>query len=249
MGKSSGGFPAPRFTSLASRKSRNEFSYREPILKEDYPDRFKKAKELLKQWGAKISDDELSLELGRIIYPAKLLHRNEEYWELVREVSSRASVASKAIGEVQSSLDKLDPGHLDECFDYVMTSTHRRMGEAEVPFSERACETIDLAGVLLGEMGRLISVVTDHPGKKRTRGQPPIPYWRETWKLLYMWENLTGQSVLTAKGKLVTPRGTTEGKQPSTEFIRLCLKMIMPGITLPNVHTLINRVIKIAKSD
>jgi hypothetical protein len=249
MGKSSGGFPAPRFTGLASRRSRNKFSYSDPILKESYPDLFKRANALLKQWGAQISEDELSCELGKIIYPAKLLHGNEEYRDLIREVSSSALAASKAIGEVQSWLDKIDPGHLDECFEHVMILTHWRTGEAELPSFQRACETIDLAGALFREMGRGISIVTDHPGKKRTRGQPAIPFWRETLKFLYIWESLTGLPVLTAKGKLTAQRGKTEGKQPSTEFIRLCLKMIMPGITLANVCTLINRAREIKKEN
>jgi hypothetical protein len=114
---------------------------------------------------------------------------------------------------------------------------------------QRGFDTIDAAGEILNEMARWISFVTDHPNKRRGRGQPPIPYWRETYMLSKLWKKLTGRPVQTAKGKILTKGGKTEGVRPSTEFIRLCLKMIMPGITISNVRTLINRVRKIAANN
>jgi hypothetical protein len=252
MAKISGGFGAnPRDAGLTPRssrlgKSRNSAARVERTLQTDCPDLFKRVRALLIRWGAQTSDDELSLELGKIIYPAKLLHKDDEYRELVRELSKNALAASTAIVEVQSCLNEIDPRHMHECFGFmiVFLASRRDIGDSWFAISsQRVFDAINVAGALLGEMGHWISYVTDHPNKKRGRGQPPIPYWRETLMLLKMWEKLTGRPVLTAKG--VAKGGKTEGVQPSTEFIRLCLKMIMPGMTLSNVHTLINRVRKI----
>jgi hypothetical protein len=254
MAKTSGGFPAnlsgagltPRSSGLG--KSRNSAARVDRTLQTDCPDLFKRARALLIQWDAQISDDELSLELGNIIYPAKLLHKDDEYRELVREFAKSALAASTAIVEVQSRLNEIDPRHMQECFGFmiIFLASRKDIGDSWFAISsERVFDAINVAGALLHEMGYWINYVTDHPNKKRGRGQPPIPYWRETLMLMKMWEKLTGRPVLTAKRKMVAKGGQTEGVQPSTEFIRLCLKMIMPGMTLSNVHTLINRVRKI----
>jgi hypothetical protein len=230
------------------QESRHRTARVESTLYKDYPDLFNKAKALLIKWGAQVSDDELALELGRIIYPAKPLQMNDKYQRLLREFSDDASTASAAIFRVQSRLNKIDTYHLSECFAFMsMFSDVAREDWGGMIVPEKLYRSINDAGELLDQMGRWIDFVTDYPGKKKGRGQPPIPYWRETLALLKMWEELTGRPVLTAKGKLVAQGGRTEGVQPSTEFIRLCLKMIMPGITLSNVHTLINRVRKEAK--
>jgi hypothetical protein len=256
MGKTSGGFgPNPGEGGLTLKrrlaKNRTGTARVERPLQQAYPDLFKRARALLTQWGARISDGQLSLELEKIIYPAKLLHKDDEYRELVREFSKNALIASIAIEDVQSQLYKIDPRHMRECFKLMSIFLASRKDVYELfPIStDKMFDTIDLAGSLVGEMGRWINAVTDHPNKKGERGQPKIPYWRETLMLFKMWEKLTGRPVQTAKGKIVTKDGVTEGKQASTEFIRLCLKMIMPGITLSNVCTLINRVREIEASN
>jgi hypothetical protein len=257
MGKISDGFGAnPGEAGLALRrrlaKNRTGAPRVERPLQQVYPDLFKQVRALLIQWGARISDDKLSLELEDIIHPAKLLHKDEEYRKLVRELSnSSAATASRAIEDVQSKIYEIDPRHMRECFGFMMVflASRKDIDDLFAISTDRVFDTIDVAGAILRSMGGWISVVTDHPNKKRGRGQPPIPYWRETLKLLKMWERLTGQPVRTAKGKKVAKGGKTEGVQASTEFIRLCLKMLMPGMTLSNVHTLINRVRKIAATN
>jgi hypothetical protein len=96
MGKISGGFGAnPRDTGLMAMRARfgdggNSSARVESTLQKDCPDLFKRARRLLIQWGATISADDLSLELGKTIYPAKLLHKDDGYRKLVREFSDNA---------------------------------------------------------------------------------------------------------------------------------------------------------------
>jgi hypothetical protein len=208
-------------------------------LETDFPDLFRRAQALLKKCGAQISDDEFSRELGVIIYPAKLLQNDNEYRKLVQTFCEDASVASVALDKVKSKLDKLDALPLNECFSFMAIFFHPQKVFYAPGISwvspQKVFEAIDEASELLDNIRRWMSFVTDGPGKKKGRGQPPIPCWRETLMLLKIWEKLTGRPVVTPK---------EEGYQPSTEFIRLCLSMIIPNITLANVHTLIKRVRK-----
>jgi hypothetical protein len=102
------------------QESRHRTARVESTLYKDYPDLFNKAKALLIKWGAQVSDDELALELGKTIYPAKPLHMNDEYRRLLREFSDDASAASAAIFRVQSRLNKIDANHLSECFGFMI---------------------------------------------------------------------------------------------------------------------------------
>jgi hypothetical protein len=57
-----------------------------------------------------------------------------------------------------------------------------------------------------------------------------------------LWERLTGAEIVTPKGVAIG-KNKPEATQPSTEFVRLGLKMIDPNITPANTMTLIKRVL------
>jgi hypothetical protein len=59
-----------------------------------------------------------------------------------------------------------------------------------------------------------------------------------------LWERLTGKKIVTPKDHAPGKRSKAEAAQPSTEFVRLGLKMIDPKITVANTITLIKRALK-----
>jgi hypothetical protein len=77
-----------------------------------------------------------------------------------------------------------------------------------------------------------VRAITAPERKSEGRSRPRLPYLRPTTLLMKEWEALTGKGV-------VAPKGITEGEadQPSTEFIRLALKIIDPKVTAANTIT------------
>jgi hypothetical protein len=73
-------------------------------------------------------------------------------------------------------------------------------------------------------------------GEGRTR--PRLPYLMPMVELLRLWTVLTQKKVVTPRGTAIAKNAAVvEAIQPSTEFVRLALRMIDPSVTLPNVMT------------
>jgi len=68
------------------------------------------------------------------------------------------------------------------------------------------------------------------------RGQPKVRYVLPAAELLVLWFRLTGQPPVTT-----TKREGNDFVAPSSEFIKLCLTMIEPTISMAKVATSITR--------
>ena len=62
-----------------------------------------------------------------------------------------------------------------------------------------------------------------------------------------IWERYTKSPVVAPKGGAKGKKGAKEASQPSTEFVRLCLKMIDPKVTVANTHTSIKNVLAVRR--
>ena len=97
---------------------------------------------------------------------------------------------------------------------------------------------------------KALHISTLEPFERRGQGRPRVQYIPATLDLIGLWEALTGR-------KAVYPKGSAKGKdsqhdyeavQPSTEFIRLALKMIDPNVTVAQVITCLKYAFGINKS-
>ena len=80
------------------------------------------------------------------------------------------------------------------------------------------------------------------------KGRPPVPYVLAAYELIELWEALTGRKAVYPKGSAKGEDDECEAVQPSTEFIRLALKMIDPDVTNAQVITCLKHVFDINKN-
>jgi hypothetical protein len=198
---------------------------------------------------AEISEEELKLRLGDIIYVARRLHNDEDYRNNLVRCINNAATAGKRLGELHDGILRLEFIHMDAGFQLVLSA-----GCAETESVLKATQVANGRGQLLWlikfmsglveSIGISLSLITQQPETKRGRGYPALPYHQETCELLQLWLVITGKAAVTPKGKAKGHAGKEEGVQDSTEFIRLCLEMIDPKMTVSNAHTLIKNAMK-----
>jgi hypothetical protein len=179
----------------------------------------------------------LRYRLGRIVYGMKCRYRDPEYVQNISDLK-------KLTADVAVNLDKLAESML--CLDDIHTED---FGNAIAAYERLKLEVFvsknrgnDMFSEVLLEIesmsrkAQLIAIgvrgITAPESKSEGRSRPRLPFLRPTTLLMKEWEALTGKGV-------VAPKGITEGEadQPSTEFIRLALKMIDPKVTAANTIT------------
>jgi hypothetical protein len=219
------------------------------------PVEYRKLKELLSKHQTRIiTDEEIKADIGKIIYTAKSLHKDKTYRDnLVQCIDSSTAVAN-LIGQLYSNMRGLDPDYLEACLDMALDTFspyERKMFRLfhTTNNNDRLVIMMYFTQYVLKGIGLGLSCLTQRPEKKRGRGQPPVPYVLETWKLILLWHSWTGKSALTPKKLAKLSYGEDQGHQPSTEFVRLCLKMIDPEITPAEVRTCITNAKKIENKE
>src|SRR5262249_22306644 len=161
------------------------------------------------------------------------------------ECINNARDAAMLLGKLHTQIEAVDGEYLEASYDMIVDT----MSDAEKDWLSQACRNrresdltilMHFTKYLLQGLSLSLSDLTDRPQKDRERGKPALPYVYVTLRLMRAWSFLTGEEVAGTKDKL--PGSDTEedeGWQPSTEFIRLVLKMIDPKITLANAKTCI----------
>ncbi len=196
-----------------------------------------------------VSDNHLKASIGRLVYSARRLHKDGEYRKVLVDVIQTSHNAQTALGKIYEQMRLIDEDYLEGSLDQVVFSLAPDDKKLFYSVSldgedDRVQTLIRLTRLFLQGLSSGLSDLTGSPEKKRERRRPPIPYVMEALGFMNEWESLTGKDVVTPKGRARGTGGEMVGIQPSTEFIRLCLKMIDPEITLSNVHTCIKRAIE-----
>jgi hypothetical protein len=200
-----------------------------------------------------ISDNRLKVTIGGIIYSGRRLHKDEEYKKIVVNVIRNSYEAESLIGKIYDQMRLIDSDYLEGCFDHVefslsTTADKRCFRSISPPDDEGRVPTLmRLTKLAMQGLSCILSDMTGNPEREKGRGFPPIPYVEETMRLMDVWRGLTGEDPVWPKGSAPGPGGEPVSTQPSTEFIRLCLKMIDPEITLSNAQTLIKNARKLKK--
>jgi hypothetical protein len=110
---------------------------------------------------------------------------------------------------------------------------------------------LDETAALLHALHKALQFGTRIEDRPTGRGRPPSAYVWETVHLMQIWENFIPEQFAHSPHSLIkrvpTPKKyVTEDneivvKQPSTQFIRIALRMIHPTITEPQVFTAIKQ--------
>jgi hypothetical protein len=206
---------------------------------------------LTKKLSTELPDDDLKVAIGGVIYSGKRLYRDKPYKKLLVDVIRNAYAPEILIGKIYDQMRLIDDDYLEGCLDHVELSLsgEDKKNFLAIPFSDegRVPMLMRFTKLAMQGLSLILSDITGNPEKGMTRSRPPIPYVTETARLMDVWHDLTGEDALFPKGRAPGAKGEWVSPQPSTEFVRLCLKMIDPKITLSNAQTLIKNARDIKK--
>jgi hypothetical protein len=199
-----------------------------------------------------ISTDRLKIRIGGIIYSGRRLHKDEEYKKILVNVIRNAYAAERLIESIYNQMRLIDDDYLEGCLDHVELSLSDEDKKCFYSISPPDHEgsvpmLIRFTKLAMQGLSGILSDITGNPERGKVRGHPSIPYVEETMRLMDVWRDITGQDAVWPKGSAPGTGGETVSTQPSTEFIRLCLKMIDPEITLSNTQTCIKKARELKK--
>jgi hypothetical protein len=199
-----------------------------------------------------ISDDDLKIAIGGAVYSGRRLHREAPYKKLLIDVIRDSYAAEALIGKIYEQMQLIDEEYLEGCLDHVQLSLSGEdkkhfLAIRSSPDEGRVPMLMRFSRLAMQGLSRILSDITGNPERGKAHSRPAIPYVTETAHLMDAWRDLTGREAVAAKGSALGRGGEKVGVQPSTEFVRLCLKMIDPDTMLANARTCINNARKIKK--
>jgi hypothetical protein len=226
--------------------SEAEARYRAIVLEHEYlfdldfPEEYQKAKVLIRKYNDAISDDDFRFMLGEIVY----LHRKRhtpDYRTRIDKAINNAELTSNLIEGIWEDILRSDHDYRDIVLTFARClASPKTIGRASQLLTGQEGEELELLQIAGGIVHLFQTALT--LAKTNIRGdpsptRPKTPYALEASKLLDLWFFCTKEEAVYPKG---VP-GEKISKQPSTEFIRLVIKMIDSNSTLAKVHTSIIR--------
>jgi hypothetical protein len=187
----------------------------------------------------------IQLNLSEIVYRHRNRHsRTVGYFDRIRRGIQSAEAAADHIDKIVDLLINMDSAQRDVFMFTVNKLSLGRYGDMLGDFARHVLE----AQLTVHLFSRALQISTMEPFELRPKGRPRVPYVPAAFDLARLWELLTGQKAVYPKGSAKGKGGLYEAVQPSTEFIRLALKMIDPDITNAQVITCLKFVFDINKS-
>jgi hypothetical protein len=238
---------AERTTITRSAEDQSEWERRRAFLLEhdylfhkDFPEQYRRIKGLpfIKpdKDGGGVSDDDLRFEMGEIVYFNQRRY-SDGYLKNIEECIGCANAAARLLDYALADLCKLDGHHLNLLLR-IMAKVLPNRGEISPESLQAEVKQASNLMDLICNFLRILSGETLRTGL----GQPLVPYVLPTYELMMLWTRLTGRAPVTPKGRRMGANKEYESGQPSTEFVRLCLTMIDPAVTLANAETCIKKV-------
>jgi hypothetical protein len=244
------------------KEQRFKLEYAYP-LPSDFPQEFEKICRLIARETQKIGAKEVQLRLGEIVYRYRDRFSDPQYFDRIRECINAANCASENIGlvfkrfvgldidkytdagnnpEELKHLKRIDIDHIQKVMSAINNLSPRNFPIKGYLDLLKHLKEIQLILMVLSAALILGTVTTVTP---RERGRPRLPYVFSTLDLIEAWEDMMGTKVVSPKGTVAGKKGQLEAAQPSTEFVRLGLRMIKDEITTAEAMTSIKNALKL----
>jgi hypothetical protein len=212
----------------------------EYLFDRDFPEEYQKAKALIRKYNDAVSDDDFRFMLGEIVYLHRKRHTPDNRIRIDKAINN-AELASNLIEGIWEDVLRSDHDYRDIVLTFAKClATPKTIGRVSELLSGQKGEELELLQIAGGIVKVFQMALT--LGKNNVRGdpsatRPKTPYAFEASKLMELWFFCT-------KEEAVYPKRISKdeiSKQPSTEFVRLGIKMIDQSSTLAKVHTSIIR--------
>jgi hypothetical protein len=215
--------------------------YREIVLRHEYlfdgdlRSEYEKAKQLVQNHNSAISDDEFRFRLGEIVYLHRRRHSNPEYNKKIDQLVKNANTATELIGRIWDDLAQLDHEYRNVVLRIASRLISEEITAMSPDLAERKTQLAQLivfAEHISSVFHQALELGTHVIREVPSSTKPKSPYGLEAYKLSELWFFLTGEQV-------VYPRAVEGEVSPhdSTEFVRLCIKMIDSKCTRAQAHT------------
>ena len=227
------------------------------------------------QWVGDKSKDKLQLQLGAIVYLHRRRYGDDAYNGLAKQnypvppISARPRSSKKKLPTLELPYFELIREALAGLQDAVgsLENAANRLKFVDMPHWETISivaksipslevEDFDalnvhrrLAGLMNFLAGLSISIQlgTGVTTSRKGKGRPGDNYLWAAMDLVELWKVISGKSVTTPRGTANAKNDQKEFTQPSTEFVRLALKMIDPHVTNSEVVTAIRGALLVQK--
>jgi hypothetical protein len=212
----------------------------EYLFDRDFPEEYEKVKALIKKYNTDITDDELRFKLGELVYRHRRRHSDPKYKKRIDDIVNNAKLVSDLISKMWDDLAQVDHEYRDLVLAITNKSISKNAIGIDFPGSSgkklRVAQSIAIAQHIVSSFHQALELGEKVTFVRASLTRPKTPYTLEAYTLSELWFILTGQQV-------VYPKSVQGEASPhdSTEFVRLCVKMIDAKSTRSQVHISIIR--------
>ena len=230
------------------RRGDRELEYEETNrLHIEFPSEFDRICQLIQDAAADdlaSQKETIELNLSEVVHRHRNRHsRDHQYFQRISAAIVSAKTAADHIDKLVNALISLDDAQRDAFMFTANTLSLGRFGDSVGDFARHILE----AQLTMHLFSKALHLSTPEPFELHRRGRPPVPFVLAASELVDLWETLTDQKALYPKGSAKGKGGQDEAVQPSTEFVRLSLKIINSNITTAQAITCLKRVFEINK--
>jgi hypothetical protein len=208
---------------------------RELLLERDFPKEYRAMRAILSKVAPSAiaeQNDQLRSELVEIVYGYGRDHPRSEYRNEAAQLVEKTKVLIDILGSVVRMIENLDSAYTRRMTEFMSKSpldpgVNYNLGHV--------IRDLEKAQFTASYFRLAIHLATHFEARPSGRSRPPLPQFVPTVQLMDLWERLTGKQIVTPKGVAAgksKPEAAqpSEAVQPSTEFVRLGLKMIDPKL-------------------
>jgi hypothetical protein len=180
-------------------------------------------------------------DLGEIVYSYGRDHPKGHYRKAVDQLSDDLT---DLINRLRAALDAM--GKLDGAYNQRIVEVMAQNPIFEEPNYNlgHVLRDLEKAELTLSYYYVALRFSVAFEAIPQGRSPPRLLHFVPTVQLMELWERYTQKKVVAPKGVATGKGGIEEAEQPSTEFVRLGLKMIDPNVTVANTMTLMKQALK-----